>query len=148
MWENKWQLRFLQNTHTQSRLGCQVFLKTTYHLNSNSTVFLYEGTVFPALLKIKVKNVIKNPGTLLLDIREERVEEALEFAGSHLAERGEEDTQVSCRVTSSVVESDPYVFWAFRIRIRHYSVRIRIQILPSSSKKVRKPCFCCFVTFL
>lgn len=27
-------------------------------------------------------------------IREERVEEALEFAGSHLAERGEEDTQV------------------------------------------------------
>ena len=27
--------------------------------------------------------------------REERVEEALEFAGTHLAERGEEDTQVS-----------------------------------------------------
>ncbi len=49
-------------------------------------------------------------GTLLLDIREERVEEALEFAGSHLAERGEEDTQVSCRVNSSVVDPDLYVF--------------------------------------
>ncbi len=46
----------------------------------------------------------------MLDIREERVEEALEFAGSHLAERGEEDTQVSCRVSSSVVDPDPYVF--------------------------------------
>jgi hypothetical protein len=46
----------------------------------------------------------------LLDIREERVEEALEFAGSHLAERGEEDTQVSWRVTSSAVDPDPYVF--------------------------------------
>ena len=32
--------------------------------------------------------------------REERVEAALEFAGSHLAERGEEDTQVIIQYTS------------------------------------------------
>jgi hypothetical protein len=39
-------------------------------------------------------------------IREERVEEALEFAGSHLAERGEEDTQVPA----------PILVAAFQIR--------------------------------
>ena len=43
--------------------------------------------------------------------REERVEAALEFAGSHLAERGEEDTQVITMIymyTIYISVSDPY----------------------------------------